>query len=399
MKTKILYLAIFALLPFLAKSQSAAPRSSYVVIGVFAKINNAIRYTDKANKDNFSAQYAINPDRKLYYVYLLNTTDYKRAIAFMIKMRVETEYKDCWVFIGKLGKETVGQIEEKPAGKPVERKPEEVKKDTVLIETVTKIDSAAIKKPEEPKPEEPKPEEPKPVVKKPEGKPFYFKLVNVVSGNEVMGEVHIQESNKATQYQAFRGNEIAYLKAPVNKNGTYTLITQAPGYQQIKTVISYNDPALAKGDQGEAIIPLELKKAKAGDYIDFNNVRFVRNSSIMNSESQNELDGLVALMKENPKYKIKVHGHCNGKQNREIIVLGSSHKFFAMDPGANKKKTTTAKVLSEERGNAVKAYIVSEGIDASRISVKAEGGRIPLYPENSTLSSYNDRIEVEVKKN
>ena len=72
-------------------------------------------------------------------------------------------------------------------------------------------------------------------------------------------------------------------------------------------------------------------------------------------------------MKENAKYRIKIHGHCNGKQNREIIVRGSSQKFFAMDPGANKKETMSAKVLSEERANAVKAYLVSQGIDASRV--------------------------------
>ncbi len=394
MKARISYLAIFALLPFLAQGQSSEQRSYYVVIGAFAKIDNAIRYTDKANKNNFSAQYAINPVRKLYYVYLLSAVEPKKAFAFMIKMRAETEYKDCWVFIGKLGDDATAQIEQKPlVEKPVdvkkEEKPAEVKKDSVLFETLVEPDSTEIKKHEVPKP----------VVKKPDGKPFYFKLVNIESGNEVLGEVHIQESNRSNQYQAFRGNEIAYLKLPANKAGTFTLVTQVPGYQQIKTVIAYNDPALTKGEEGEVIIPLELKKAKAGDYIDFNNVRFIRNSSVMNSESQNELDGLVSLMKENAKYRIKIHGHCNGKQNREIIVRGSSQKFFAMDPGANKKETMSAKVLSEERANAVKAYLVSQGIDASRVSVKAEGGKIPLYPESSTLSSYNDRVEVEVKKN
>jgi outer membrane protein OmpA-like peptidoglycan-associated protein len=119
----------------------------------------------------------------------------------------------------------------------------------------------------------------------------------------------------------------------------------------------------------------------------------------MNPESQNELDGLVALMKENPKYKIKIHGHCNGKQDREIIILGSSQKFFQMDPGANIKKTTSAKVLSLERANAVMDYLVDQGINPAKINVKGEGGRIPLYPVASTLANYNDRVEIEVKKN
>ena len=86
-KTRILSLGILMLLPLLTHGQSAEPRHYYAVIGVFRILNNAIRYTDKANKNNFSAQYEINPDRKLYYVYLLNTTGRQKAFAFMIKMR------------------------------------------------------------------------------------------------------------------------------------------------------------------------------------------------------------------------------------------------------------------------------------------------------------------------
>lgn len=391
MKAKFIFPAIFASLVSLHSFSQSMEPSYYVVIGVFAVHDNAIRYTDKANKNNFSAQYAINPMRKLYYVYLLNTADVKRAYAFMIKMRAETEYKDSWVFIGKLGEEPppvaekAPPIEVKPAEvKPPDVKVEEVRKDSVVTPPpVVKIDSSTIKKPE----------------KKPEGKPFYFKLVSAESGNPVMGEVHVQQNARATQYQAFRGNEVVYIKAPVNKDGTYSVVTQAPGYQQIKTSIVYKDTSLAKGDQGEYIVPLALKKAKHGDYIDFNNVKFIRNASIMTPDSQNELDGLAALMKENPRYKIKIHGHCNGKQTRDIIVLGTSQKFFAMDPGANKKETESAKVLSEERAEAVKAYLVSQGIDATRMTTKGEGAKIPLYPEGSTLSSYNDRVEIEVKKN
>ena len=276
-------------------------------------------------------------------------------------------------------------VEEKPAEeKPVEAVREE-KKDSVVIAEV-KPDSAMKK-----------PEEPKPPVKKPPGKPFYFKLVNQESGNEVVGEVHVQESSKATQYQAFRGNEISYIKSPTNAEGTYTVLTQVPGYQQTKLTLAYNDATAQKGPEGEAIITIELKKAKSGNYIDFNHVRFVRNSSIMGPESQNELDGLASLMKENKKYKIKIHGHCNGKQNREMIVIGTSKNFFAMDPAHNKKVQGTAKELSEQRALAVKAYLESQGIESNRISIKAEGGRIPLYPENSTLTDYNDRVEVEIK--
>jgi len=96
------------------------------------------------------------------------------------------------LFIGKLGEKGFTQVDEKPVvEKPTETVVE--KKDTVVFETVIPVDSSTIKKPEVEKP----------VVKKPEGKPFFFKFVNAATGNEVIGEVHIQESTKATQYQPF----------------------------------------------------------------------------------------------------------------------------------------------------------------------------------------------------
>ena len=368
----------------LSFAQTVEVPTYYVTIGVFAKLDNALHYTEKANKSNFSAQYAINQPRKLYYVYLLETTDRKKAFAFMIKMRAETEYKDAWLFIGKLGEEQVEVVQ------PIEEKPVEivpVVKDTVATQTVVVEDVPVVEEPVE-----------KPVVVKPAGKAFFFKLVNAETGNEAIGEVHVQESVKANQYQAFKGNEIVYIKAPINKNGTYTVMTIVPGYQQMKITLPYNEPGGTTGSESEIIIPFELKRAKRGDYIDFNNVRFIRNSSIMTPESQFELDGLVALMKENIKYKIMIHGHSNGKNDRDIIDLGTSQKYFELDPSANKKETTTSKALSEYRANAVKGYLISQGIDAKRIGVKAEGGKIPLYPEQSTLATYNDRVEVEVKK-
>ena len=57
----------------------------------------------ETNKAGFNAQYAINPKRNYYYVYLLQAADKRKAASFMMKLRVETEYKDAWMFYGRLG--------------------------------------------------------------------------------------------------------------------------------------------------------------------------------------------------------------------------------------------------------------------------------------------------------
>jgi outer membrane protein OmpA-like peptidoglycan-associated protein len=172
-----------------------------------------------------------------------------------------------------------------------------------------------------------------------------------------------------------------------------------PGYRQSSLVFGYFNPPIATGAKNEEIITLTLDKARAGDYIDFNNVHFFKNTSIMRPVSQAELDELVNLLKENLKYKIKIYGYCNGTQDRESYTMGTSTNFFAMDPKANKKETISSKELSVARAENVKAYLVKQGVDPSRINTKGEGGKVPLYLESGTLSQYNDRIEIEFVKN
>jgi hypothetical protein len=60
-------------------AQSMAP-NYYVVIGVFSKLDNAMRLTDKVNLAGFNAQYAINARQNWNYVYLLETTEKRKAV-------------------------------------------------------------------------------------------------------------------------------------------------------------------------------------------------------------------------------------------------------------------------------------------------------------------------------
>lgn len=387
---------LLVLLSFSFQGTSQTKENHYVVIGAFRVVDNAARFTSAANRNGFSAQYALQPNRNLFYVYLLATDDKKKAYNFLIKIKVETNYKDAWVYSGKLGTEELTKPEPKPEPK-VEPKLEPkiepviepvvlpVKKDSVKVEA-PKIDSSTLKKNE-------------PVeVKKPKGKPFYIRVVSKADGKELVGNLQLMEPG-ATQYQAVKSGEVIYLDAPRNKKGTYNLIAQLPGYKQSSLVFNYTSASTEKGGQNEEIITVNLDKAKKGDYIDFNNVHFFKNTSVMQPESQNELDGLINLLKENLNYKIKIYGHCNGKQDRETYTMGTSTKFFAMDPKGNKKQTISSKELSLARAETVKSYLVQQGIAADRITTKGEGGKIPLYPEGGTLGQYNDRVEVEFVKN
>jgi len=377
----------------------------YVVVGGFSKIDNANRYQVtvakdakliSVMKDQFSSKIAFNPARNIHYVYIQKSTDKRGAFALNIKLKAETEYKDSWVFIGNLDSDNAS-IVSKPAEPVSEKVAEAVSPKTDQVKNETpKIDSVKLVVEEKIK------EEPKPVVeKKPAlaGKPFIFKLADKSSGKEVKGAAHVYESAKAGEFQSFSVNQLVYVSEPVNKARTYVVKIQAPGYKPTEKTIQYGRFDSLKLDQKETVIPFDLTKVKSGDYIDFNNVHFIKDSPIMKPDSQNELDGLVALMKENPRYKIKIHGFCNGEESREIISRGTSDKFFELEPGKNKKHKRSAKELSLERAEIVKAYLIGQGVEDKRLSVKAEGGGIPLYGERSAMAFHNDRIEIEVKSN
>ncbi len=391
MKTTYRWLAILVFVVLLAPSTAWAQNEYYVTIGVFAVKENAVRYTAKANKAGFNAQYAVNPKQNYYYVYLLQSGDKRSAFAFLIKIRAETEYKDAWVFIGHLGLDQPAAAEEKPV-------------EPAVTPAVTPVVTPG----QEPGPQQatqepkdsvievkPTPPPPKRVVK---GKLFTFKFLNEENGNEIRGEIHFSESKKATQYQAFKADEVIDLPAPRNAAGVYYITTVAPGYTPVETTFSYkepNDVASGTGEEGDLIIPLSLSRAKRGDYIEFNNVNFYRNSMIFHPEAQSELDGLADLMKEHKDYKVRIHGHCNGNEDRDIFTMGTSTKFFESDPG-NVKKKSSAKELSLLRAEALRNYLISQGVEEDRMKVKGEGGKLMVYPQNSVYANYNDRVEVEV---
>ncbi len=377
----------------------------YVVIGGFAKLDNATRYLAKAEKDEtlissvsekYDPKYALNSARSINYVYILKTNDKKKAFALNIKLKAETEYKDSWVFIGDLDQSAPSEVEAvTKTPEPVQYEKKETVVNTPSAETpktaeIVKVDSSLLKS------EEPKSKE---KVEALPGKPFIFKLADKASGKEVLGAAHVYESAKAREYQSFKGNEIAYVPEPSNTTNTYVVKIQAPGYKPTNKSIQFGAFDSLKLDQKETIVSFELTKVKSGDYIDFNEVGFIKNSQLMTPDSQNELDGLVELMKENAGYKIKIHGFCNGAGTREIISRGSSDKFFELDPAQNRTHNSSAKELSKERAEIVKAYLVNQGVEEKRLSIKAEGGDIPLYGEKSALASKNDRVEIEVKSN
>lgn len=105
------------------------------------------------------------------------------------------------------------------------------------------------------------------------------------------------------------------------------------------------------------------------------NVFFATGSSKLLAKSYPKLNDVVTILKENPSYKVNVDGHTD-------------------DVGKDENNQT----LSENRAAAVKAYLVSKGIDESRLTSTGYGETKPVA-DNKTAAgrAKNRRVEMTVR--
>lgn len=369
----------------------------YVVIGGFKSEANAQKFCAYAHEQNLPAVYAYNEARSIFYVYVRATQTKDIADDILGRIRQTTVFTDAWVFKGVLSgsiptvKEAQVAVKEPPA---VESPPAVILEKPAAEEPEVTTGEVASSQ---------APESVDVVVKEsaPVGKPFIFRLLNEETGDVVNGLVRLQESDKARQFRGYKGNEKVYVPAPANRSGKWVVVCQVLGFRQFRMPVVYEKAGDLKGttvgtDQ-EVIIPLELKRVKKGDYIEMENVKFYNNTALFTPGSERELDELVAMMEENPDYHVRLHGHTNGDQSRDIVSLGNSTDLFNPDH-SNAKSHSSAKELSFLRAELVKTYLVMKGIDASRIATKGEGGKQMIFDARGTLAGLNDRVEVEIRK-
>ena len=167
---------------------------------------------------------------------------------------------------------------------------------------------------------------------------------------------------------------------PMFDKERYSIIVEASGYVTAKYML---DPAeatelkLVKDIElvhGDAVVK---KKHEAGQVMILNNLIFQIAKSKIEPESYPELDIVVNMMKESPKMVIQVEGHTD--------YLGDAAKNLK---------------LSQQRVDAVKAYLISKNISKGRVKTKAFGGTNPLSrADTPEAHRMNRRVELRVLQN
>lgn len=374
---------------------------NYVVIGAFSKQANAIKFTDRAQALKLDARYEMNPRRNLYYVYVLNTEDLSLAVKEAKRLRQESEFRDTWVYRGSFTDKSDGDgqviipTEPEPAPevkeevKVVEATPE-VKPDTTTA--VAAVDSASLapKIPETALP---------PADDGSEGIRVLFKISRQSDLKRIRGDVDVIDVDRSRKMGTYKGNLAVKITSPDSKSGKMQLVCDVFGYQKVQREINYNDPESGEGiirdANGAVVIPFELTRLRKGDISVMYNVYFFKDAAIMRPESRAEVNSLLEMMKENPKYRIRIHGHTNGNAAGKIISMEKdSQNFFALTD--TKEGVGSAKKLSEERAKIIREYLISNGIDEKRMETKAWGGKKPIHDKLSSKAQENVRVEIEI---
>lgn len=351
----------------------------YVVIGAFANPKNSDEFTANAKAKGLDGRSALNKVRKLYYVYILETPDRETAVTLVLKLQAESTYSDTWLYTGLLGDNPMVVKIEKAAVV------DEVKTETVQTEV---------------KPSEVKPAAAEPVKPVDGSKQFIFRLKSIDTGDAVSGDVDLFDADviKGRKIVSYRGNDVVNVK-PINKSGNIAVVCDIFGYRKIQMPINFNSPKNEDGvtveDDGKVVVNFDLVRLKKGDKVIMYNVYFYNHAAIMRPESSYEVNALLEYLREKPTSRIKIHGHANGNDRGKIITMGTSKDFYTLSPENNESKGSATK-LSEERARVIQSYLVSQGIDISRMELEAWGGKSPIYDEDHALAQANLRVEVEI---
>ena len=374
------------------QSNAAGSRGYYVVVNAYAKTQEerANNYFEQLRSEGSEAHYSYIPEKHMYFVYTKQHDDFEEAIADMLQTRKDPRFSKAWVYVCN----SEAEIQESTT-LPVtvetgnENLPASAgNKDAVLVASASEaqIDHDAM-------------EELNDRLEPPANiKQLVFILSNAQNNREVRGNVEIVDAERARLIGVQNSGEIRAVKDPENGTGQISLICDVFGFRKEQKEVNYygldEHEDIQRLDDYHVVF-FDLVRYYKGDIATMYNVYFFKVAAIMKPESRYEMNSLLEMMRENPDYRIRIHGHTNGKRRGKIIAMGDSGNFFSLKDD-NREVSGSARMLSRFRAGAIRDYLISQGIDANRMEVKAWGGRRMLYDKNSSSARKNVRVEIEI---
>jgi outer membrane protein OmpA-like peptidoglycan-associated protein len=127
-------------------------------------------------------------------------------------------------------------------------------------------------------------------------------------------------------------------------------------------------------DEETHTIQVALQPLEKDLVLQLRNIQFAYDSYELTADSYHELNQLLNLLQQNPTLRIELSAHTDDTGNDRY----------------NDK-------LSTLRGETVQRWLISQGIESSRIQSKGYGKRKPLVPNTSDENrALNRRVEIKV---
>jgi len=401
------------------------PAGYYVVVAAYREGQDdyAKKFADEINGKGHHASFGLDAGRKLIYVYLDQYSDFKESLREMEKTRNSGTFSDAWVRVmkgiedgvvrkgdaEKTAAEKTVEAEKKPAEKPAATVYVAIPKEVVDQNTTTVTASS---EPSTPVATETVYNKVTEVVENPKADPIigpqtlsntpiFLSLFNSTNGKVIDGEIEVIDTERQRTITKVKGNSYLTLPDPKSKTGSLTLVCNAFGYRKTSHEVNF------KSTEADTLKPyvalvgnfylvsFDLIRLHKGDISTLYNVYFYTDAAIMLPESKYELNSLLAMLKDDPNYKIVLHGHTNGNSAGKIMTVGPSKNFFALTDDV-KSGSGSAKELSRERAQVIKDWLVAQGIAEDRMQIKAWGGGRMIHDKESVHAKKNVRVEVEI---
>lgn len=207
------------------------------------------------------------------------------------------------------------------------------------------------------------------------------KIISGITKEPIEATITYQSLPYGNRVGIISGNSFSF---PLFDKERYSITVEAAGFAPSKYLL---DPADANPDR-RVIRDIELNLPASaannaetthtvGKVMRLDNLIFQTGSANIEPSSYQELNEIVVMLMNNPKMVIQLEGHTD--------YIGS---------------TKLNQQLSQERVDAVKNYLISNGSDGTRVKTKAFGGTKPISRENTEEARrLNRRVEVRILKN
>jgi len=170
-------------------------------------------------------------------------------------------------------------------------------------------------------------------------------------------------------------------QAPVKKESVQVKTASLGGgkatAQQNRSAITPSSPPDKKLEVVNDVKALQGKKIEQGQIIRMDNLYFMADSFNLDPINHAAVNKIYQFLVENPSVKVEVGGHTNGLPKQEYCIR-----------------------ISEKRAKSVADYLISKGIEESRVSYRGYGKLQPIADNSTTVGRRkNQRVEIKILSN